>query len=153
MPKGLVFKLRLDLHDQERLGVVAADMATSRAGAVRILVKQRYDELQVRGADRDRVHGEHAIVLRVIAEWCHAGARGVSYVDLQSANGQRSLDRLRGEYPDARLGPKPGRPLNELARWGYLRRLPGKCYAPTPKGRMWILQNVRRHPQERRGPS
>jgi hypothetical protein len=46
--KDLMFKLRLDAQDRERLDAVAAHFSAPAATAVRMLIKQKYDEIKAR---------------------------------------------------------------------------------------------------------
>jgi hypothetical protein len=50
VPKDLMFKLRLDGQDRERLEAVAAHYSTSAATAIRILVKEKYDAIRRKAA-------------------------------------------------------------------------------------------------------
>jgi predicted DNA-binding protein len=45
MAKGLVFKMRLDEQDRERLNVLAEHYSAPAATVVRILVKEKVDAL------------------------------------------------------------------------------------------------------------
>jgi hypothetical protein len=54
VPKDLMFKLRLDAQDRERLEAVAAHYSAPAATAIRILVKEKYDAIR-RKAAKDTV--------------------------------------------------------------------------------------------------
>lgn len=45
VPKDLMFKLRLDEQDRERLDAVAAHFSAPAATAIRILIKEKFDQL------------------------------------------------------------------------------------------------------------
>jgi predicted DNA-binding protein len=45
MAKDLTFKLRLDAQDRERLDAVAANYSAPAATVIRILIKEKYDQI------------------------------------------------------------------------------------------------------------
>jgi hypothetical protein len=53
VPKDLMFKLRLDAQDRERLEAVAAFYSAPAATAIRILVKEKYDAIRRKAAQQD----------------------------------------------------------------------------------------------------
>ncbi|MGH7435424.1 MAG: hypothetical protein ACRENE_07095, partial [Polyangiaceae bacterium] len=50
MPKDLMFKLRLDAQDRERLDAVAAHLSAPAATAIRILIKEKHDAIRIKEA-------------------------------------------------------------------------------------------------------
>jgi hypothetical protein len=56
MAKDLMFKLRLDAQDRERLDLIAANYSASASTALRILIKEKYDAIRLTQAATHAVH-------------------------------------------------------------------------------------------------
>jgi hypothetical protein len=52
MAKDLMFKLRLDAEDRDRLDAVAEHYSAPAATAIRMLIKEKYDELRPKAGDQ-----------------------------------------------------------------------------------------------------
>ncbi len=117
--KDLVFRMRLDDQDRERLDLLAKHYSAPAATVLRILVKEKYDAVKLVEGDSFELEAEHTAVLGCL-----------------NANTPTSVDdmarELNSEGWEAKMKWLP-RALNELRRAGYIRRMLSG-YMLTPKG-------------------
>ena len=130
MSKDQTFRLRLDATDKERLDVVAAHYSATASTAVRILIKEKYDAIQA--AKRTVVEDfrdEHGLVLEILSAWDDQGnGDPILRESLDGPDFAKALDGCMPSHPNANFHGGLSRILNELTRWGYLRRVKGPAY-------------------------
>lgn len=139
MSKDLSFRLRLDAADRARLEAVATHYSATASTAVRILIKEKYDAIMAAAppaVDREDFRDEHGLLLEILCE-AHqdSGGKPIPRHDLDDIG--RDIDLLLPSYPTANFHGGLARVLNELVRWGYLRRIKGPALVVLPKAIDW----------------
>lgn len=121
--KDLVFRMRLDDQDRERLDMLAKHYSAPAATVLRILVKEKYDVVKAYEGDSFELEQQHTDILGGLNA---TTGTSVDDIALHLANACHYM----AQGPHMRAIP---RLLNELRRAGYIKRL-SSGYVLTPKG-------------------
>lgn len=122
MPKELIFKLRLDEKDNERLDALVAHHEQPKAGVVRKLIKQEYERLQAETPavlSETALEKEHEDILLALRDGSEQTRSELTYW-LSSWGWDAKWRGLN-------------RALNDLRRGGFITKR-GDHYKSTPKG-------------------
>jgi hypothetical protein len=114
--KDLVFKMRLDEQDRNRLDEIARQYSAPAATAVRMLIKKEFDRLQEQQIST--LTREHRAVLKILFDW-----------------GQTDTGLIKAELEKEGYNDPPwfSEVLKQLRNSGYIQKL-GNGYSPTEKG-------------------
>jgi hypothetical protein len=108
MAKDLMFKLRLDAEDRKRLDAVAAHYSAPAATAIRMLIKEKHDEIRA----KQEIGAAEAFDIACIAYARHCDRAGLIYEQPSSRmsdfeGDEYVLHNTRGEL--ARFTVKDGK--------------------------------------------
>jgi hypothetical protein len=133
-PREKQINLRLSDDELARLQEVAAERGLDASNTIRQLLKQEHDRLTLRkqiAAEPFRFEERHSVVMAVVHD---DGEKEGKLLDIGDIRQACMSGAVRGGPGDWKIGLLP-QTLNELVAHDYLRRLKGRLYQLTEKGK------------------